>query len=113
MDRGEENVYGDNRAKGIEELKDRYAELMGQITDVIELQDELHQNWLDKMDEVQEKFSEQINSYQFLREILTHDLKVVELAFGADSYAEMAKFYEQQQNNYEKQLEFQRQQKDF
>ena len=113
MDRGEENVYGDNRAKGIEELKDKYTELMGQITDVIELQDELHQNWLDKMDEVQEKFSEQINSYQFLREILSHDLKVVELAFGADSYAEMAKFYEQQQNNYEKQLEFQRQQKDF
>ena len=36
----------------------KYNELMGQITDVIELQDELHQNCLDKMDEVQEKFKD-------------------------------------------------------
>ena len=113
MDLEEDNVYGDNRAKGIEELKERYTELMGKITDVIELQDELHQNWLDKMDEVQEKFDEQINSYEFLREILNHDLKVVQLAYGDDVYDKITKFYEQQQDNYEKQLDFQRQQKDF
>ena len=118
MNAGEESIYGStkagyNTAQAIEDLKDNYTQLMESINDVIELQDELHQDWLDKMDEVQEKFDEQISNYEFLRDIINHDIKILQLSLGEDAYGEMKKFYEAQQNNYEKQLDFQRQQKDF
>ena len=113
MDRGEDNVYGNNRAKGLEELKNYYTQLMESITGVIELQDELYQAVLDEMDDVQSKFDKQVESYEYLREILNHDLKVIQLTLGEDAYGEMMKFYEMQQDNYQKQLDFQRQQKDF
>ena len=113
MDAGKDNIYGDNRSQALEDLEKYYTTLMQSITDVIELQDELHQSLLDEMDEVQEKFDEQIDSYQFLSDLINHDMKVIELTLGEGAYGEMAKFYQMQQQNYEKQLDFQRQQKDF
>ena len=86
---------------------------MQSITDIIELQDELQQDVLDEMDEVQEKFDKQIDSYSYLREIINHDIKVIQMTLGEDAYSEMSKFYDIQQKNYEKQLDFQRQQRDF
>jgi hypothetical protein len=35
------------------------------------------------------------------------------MVYGEDSYGDLAKFYERQQKNYENQLDFQRQQKEF
>jgi hypothetical protein len=113
MDQSDANIYGHHRAEALENLKNYYTQLMTSIQDVIELQDELHQDVLDEMDEVQDKFSKQIESYEYLRELINHDMKVIELTLGNEAYGEMAKFYEAQQNNYEKQLDFQRQQKDF
>ena len=116
LNANENGVFGDangNKKKALEQLKEHYTQLMQSITDVIELQDELHQDWLDKMDEVQEKFSKQVSAYEFLRNVLDHDIKLIQMNLGEDAYAEMAKFYDAQQKNYEKQLEFQRQQKDF
>ena len=113
MDNGQDNVYGNNRTQALEDLKTYYTQLMQSITDVIELQDELHQNVLDEMDEVQDKFGKQISQYEYLRDIINHDMKVIQLTLGEDAYGAMTKFYEMQQDNYQKQLDFQRQQKDF
>ena len=113
LNNSENDVFGNSKKKALEQLKEHYTQLMQSITDVIELQDELHQDWLDKMDEVQEKFSKQVSAYEFLRNILDHDIKLIQMNLGEDAYAEMTKFYDTQQKNYEKQLEFQRQQKDF
>lgn len=110
---GQDNIFGNNTKKGLEELNTYYTKLMQSITDIIELQDELQQDVLDEMDEVQEKFDKQINSYSYLREIINHDIKVIQMTLGEDAYGEMAKFYDAQQKNYEKQLDFQRQQRDF
>lgn len=113
MDNGQNNVYGDNRKQALEDLKTYYTQLMESITDVIDLQEELHQAVLDEMDEVQAKFDKQVDSYQYLRDIINHDMKVIQLTLGEDAYGEMIKFYKMQEDNYEKQLDFQRQQKDF
>ena len=49
MNAGEDSIYGStkagyNRAQAIDDLKEHYTQLMQSITDVIELQDELHQD---------------------------------------------------------------------
>ncbi len=110
---GSSTVYGDNRQKALDELKEKYTSLMESMTSELELEEELYQNILDEMDKVQEKFDQQIESYQFLRDILNHDIKVIQMVYGDDSYGDLAKFYESQQKNYENQLDFQRQQKEF
>jgi hypothetical protein len=110
---GSSTVYGDNRQKALDELNEKYTALMESMTSELELEEELYQNILDEMDKVQEKFDQQIESYQFLRDILNHDIKVIQMVYGEDSYGDLAKFYERQQKNYENQLDFQRQQKEF
>jgi len=113
MDNGEDNVYGNNRAQALEDLKTYYDQLRDSLSEVLDLQEEIHQAVLDEMDRVQEKFSEQVHTYELLSEIIQHDLKLTQMYLGEDAYGEMAKFYEKQQENYTKQLNFQRQQKDF
>ena len=113
MDNGEDNVYGNNRAQALEDLKTYYDQLRDSLSEVLDLQEEIHQAVLDEMDRVQEKFSEQVHTYELLSEIIQHDLKLTQMYLGEDAYGEMAKFYEKQQENYTKQLDFQRQQKDF
>ena len=116
MDENTESVYGDtegNRAKALEDLKTYYTQLMQSITDVIELQDELHQDLLDEMDEIQGKFDEQIESYEYLSGVINHDLKVVQMIYGEDAYDTMDKFYDMQHDNYVQELDFYRKQRDF
>ena len=116
MDENTESVYGDtegNRAKALEDLKTYYTQLMQSITDVIELQDELHQDLLDEMDEIQSKFNDQIESYEYLSGVINHDLKVVQMIYGNDAYDTMDKFYDMQHENYIQELDFYRQQRDF
>ena len=110
---GQSSVYGDNRQKALDELKEKYTDLMDSMTQELELEEELYQAILDEMDKVQEKFDEQIESYEFLRDMINHDIKVIQMVYGENAYSDLTKFYEKQQDNYEKQLDFQRQQKDF
>ena len=110
---GKSSVYGDDRQKALDELKEKYTDLMDSMNQELELEEELYQAILDEMDKVQEKFDEQIESYEFLRDMINHDIKVIQMVYGENAYSDLAKFYEKQQDNYEKQLDFQRQQKDF
>lgn len=103
-------VYGDNATAAYEDLQKYYQQLMEELTNVKDLQDEIHQDFLDQMDEVQEKFDTQIDSYEYISGLLEHDLKLIQLHRGDDAYSEMAGYYEQQSQYDLKQLDFQRQQ---
>ena len=113
FDRGENNVFGNNRQTALETLDKDAEDLRKSITELINLQDELFQNVLDEMNAVDKQFDKQVKSYEFLREILNHDMKLIQLAYGDESYGALTKFYQANQDNYLKQLDFQRQQKDF
>lgn len=110
---GWSNVYGDNRTAALEDLKKYYEELMENLEDVLELQKEIHESYLDMMDEAQEKFDEQIKSYEMISDLIDHDMQVISLVYGEESYGQLAKYYDKQQQNFNSQLDFQRQQVDF
>lgn len=110
---GWSNVYGDNRTAALEDLKKYYEELMENLEDVLELQKEIHESYLDMMDEAQEKFDEQIKSYEMISDLIDHDMQVISLVYGEESYGQLAKYYDKQQQNFNNQLDFQRQQVDF
>lgn len=114
MDRtGQSNIYGDNRTAALDDLKKYYEELMNNLKNVLELQEEIHQSYIDMMDEAQEKFDEQIETYEMISDLIEHDMEVISLVYGEESYGQLAKYYDKQQQNFNSQLDFQRQQVDF
>lgn len=114
MDRtGISDWYGDNRAKALEDLKSYTDQLMESLGNVEDLVQEIKDSYLDMMDEAAEKFGDQIDLYEQVRDIITHDMNVIELVYGEESYKDLEKYYEKQEENYNRQLDFNRQQKDF
>lgn len=110
---GSSGVYGNDRAKALEDLKKYYDELRKQMEDILNLQKEVHKSYIDMMNEAQEKFDEQIKSYEIINNLIEHDKKVISLVYGDEAYRQLSNFYEKQQANYNAQLDFQRQQADF
>ena len=110
---GTSSIYGDNEAQALEDLKTYYEQLMSDLTDVHDLIDEIRESYLDMMDEAQEKFDEQVETYEYIRDLLTHDMDLITMVYGDEAYDKLVDFYEKQEDNYNKQLDFQRQQKDF
>ena len=113
MDAGEANVYGDNRTQALEDLKNYYTQLMQSMTDLDDLRKEMHESLLNEIDRVQEKFDEQIKKYETITNLINHDMKMIQLYYGEDSYAKLEKFYRQQQENNEQQLNMLRLEEEF
>ena len=110
---GWSNVYGDNRTAALDDLKKYYEELMTNLQDVLKLQEEIHESYMDMMDEAQEKFDEQIKSYEMISDLIDHDMQVISLVYGDIAYAQLARYYDKQQQNFNNQLDFQKQQVNF
>ena len=112
-DTGWSDVYGDNRAQALEDLQTYYEQMMEDLQDLEELQDEIHESYLDMIDEAQDKFDEQIDTFEQITSLIEHDMDLIELINGEESYSELANYYEKLEDNYNKQLDFQRQQVEF
>jgi uncharacterized protein YjaG (DUF416 family) len=113
MERGEDNVYGDNKTQALEDLQKYYTQLMESMSQVYQLQRDLHQAVMDEIEAVQEGFDKQVENYRLLNSIMEHDKKLIALVYGEDAYDKFANYYQQQQENYNKTLEFQRMEKEF
>ena len=48
-----------------------------------------------------------------ISDLIEHDMEVISLVYGEQSYSQLAKYYDKQQQNFNNQLDFQRQQADF
>ena len=110
---GTSTVYGNNKAQAMEDLKEYYEELMGQLEDVEDLVDEIEESYLDMIDEAKDKFDEQINQYEYIADLVDHNMNIIGLLYGDDAYSQMSKYYEVQEKNNNAQLDFYRQQVDF
>lgn len=110
---GISSVYGDNKTQALEDLQTYYSQLMSDLTDIVDLQEDIHQSYLDMIDEAQDKFDKQIDAYEQISKLIEHDMKLIELIGGEDSYEDLIALYDKQYANNLAQLDFQRQQVDF
>ena len=110
---GTSSIYGNDRAKAIEDMKTYYEELMKQLEDVQSLVDEINQSYLDMMDEAKTKFEEQVSMYEYIADLVDSDMNIVKLLYGEDSFEEFERFYNVMENNNNKNLDFQKQQIEF
>lgn len=107
------SAYGDNKAQAMEDLKKYYEELMDQLEDIVDLVDEIRHSYLDMIDEAVEAFDKQVDQYDYIADLLKHDMNVVGLVYGDRAYDEMARYYEQIEKNNNQELDFLRKRVDY
>lgn len=100
------NNYGDNQAQALEDLKTYYEQLMDQLGEVQDLVDSIKESYLDMIDEAVDAFDKQVNQYEYINDLLAHDIDLIKLLYGEDAYSEMEKYYGQIENNNNKELDF-------
>ena len=109
---GTANVYGDNRAKALEDLKEYIDELADNLEDVEDLINDIKKSIFDAIDHVQDSIDDQIDEYDYITDLINHNVKMVQLLYGQDAYATMQKYFSMQEKNNNKELNFLKQQKD-
>lgn len=100
------DVYGDNQAKGLEDLENYYQELIQQMEDIVDLVDEIKESYLDMIDKAIEDFDRQVDQYEYIADLLDHNMNVVGLVYGDKAYEKMANYYRQIEQNNNQELDF-------
>lgn len=100
------DAYGDNKAQAMEDLQKYYEELMQQLEDIVDLVDEIKESYLDMIDEAVEAFDKQVDQYEYIKDLLDHDMNVIGLVYGDKAYAQMTQYYEQIEKNNNQELDF-------
>lgn len=110
---GKSAIYGDNKKQAMEDLQKDLKQLMQQLQDVQAAIDAIDQAYLDTIDDVKSHFDEQIESYEFISDMLEHDMDLITLIYGESNYNSMNKYYETLNKNQLKQLDSLKKQEDF
>ena len=103
---GSSDVYGKDKARAMQELKDAIDQSMTSLTEMQELIDEIKDAYLSMMDEAKEKFNEQVSLYEQVASLIDHDMNIISLVYGDEAYSKMAEYYKKQKENNESQLDF-------
>ena len=110
---GSSAIYGDNKAQAMEDLQNDLKELMGQMEDIQELIDDIDNVYLDTVDNIEEQFDKQIEDYEYIGELIEHDINLLSLLYGDKNYDAMNRYYETLERNNLKQLDSLKRQRDF
>jgi len=86
---------------------------MNDLLAIQDIEDEMQQKVLDAIDEAQDKFDKQIDTYQQLGDMLEHDAKLIEMTLGDKAYEQLGQLFEKQHENNTQQLIFYRTQVDY
>ena len=110
---GSSAIYGDNKAQAMEDLQNDLKKLMEQMEDIQGLIDDVDKAYLDTIGDIGEQFDKQIDDYEYIGELIEHDIDLLSLIYGDKNYDAMNKYYEILEKNNLKQLDSLKQQRDF
>ena len=111
--KGSSAIYGTDKKAALEDLKKNLASLQTQLRGLNQSIGEIDQTYLDTIDDIDDQFSKQSQDYEYVEELLTHDLDLLTLLYGDKNYQAMDKYYAQLNENSNKHIDFLRQQADF
>ena len=109
---GTSSVYGDNMSAAVEDLKKYNDSLMENLEDAQDIINKIKDSYLDAIDEANDKLEEQTKQYEYIADLINHDMNMVELLGGEDDYADLARYYEMMHANNMQNVEFLRMQRD-
>ena len=106
------NMSITDRAAQLEKIKEIFDDLQDQMEGFKEIADEIKESIFDAIDAAQDAFDEQMDEYEYLGDLIDHNMKVTEMFFGDEAYDQMVKFYDRIEENNNAQLDFLAKQKD-
>ena len=106
------NMSITDRAAQLEKIKEIFDDLQDQMEKFKEIADEIKESIFDAIDAAQDAFDEQMDEYEYLGDLIDHNMKITEMFFGDEAYDQMAKFYDRIEENNNAQLDFLAKQKD-
>lgn len=109
MKNGQQSVYYDNMAQAMEDLANYSSKLQDSMMNVKDLIDQVDKAYLDMYDNIKDQIDEQLDDYEFLNDLIEHDVDLLQLLYGDQQYAAMNSYYEAQYNNQTSQIAFLRQ----
>ena len=109
---GTSSIYGDNMSAAVEDLKKYNDNLMENLEDSQDIINKIKDSYLDAIDEANDKLEEQTKQYEYIADLINHDMNMVELLGGEDDYADLASYYEMMHANNMQNVEFLRMQRD-
>jgi len=75
--------------------------------------DDIDEAYLDTVDDVEKQFDKQIEDYEYIEELIQHNIDLLSLLYGDRNYDAMDKYYSTLEKNNIKQLDSLRKQRDF
>ena len=110
---GSADYYDDNRKQALEDLQKYYEQTMSDLTDIEDIIDEIEKSLGETLDDISDQMQEQLDAYEQLSDTLDHDMKLIQLVFGEDSYSKLEDYYAKKEQNFNSRLDFQKQQVKF
>lgn len=110
---GSADSYDENRKKALEDLQKYYEQTMSDLTDIEDVIDEIEKSLGETLDDISDQMQDQLKAYEQLSDTLDHDMKLIQLVFGEDSYSKLEDYYAKKEQNFNSRLDFQKQQVEF
>ena len=106
------NMTVTDRQARLEQIKKVMDDLQGQMEDFKSLTDDIKKSIFDTIDAAQDAFDQQMDEYEYVGDLINHNMKVTELLFGDQAYDRMTKYYDRIEENNNNQLDFLTKEKD-
>lgn len=110
---GSADYYDNDRKQALEDLQKYYEQTMSDLTDIEDIIDEIEKSLGETLDDISDQMQEQLDAYEQLSDTLDHDMKLIQLVFGEDSYSKLEDYYAKKEQNFNSRLDFQKQQVEF
>ena len=110
---GSADYYDNDRKKALEDLQKYYEQTMSDLTDIEDIIDEIEKSLGETLDDISDQMQDQLKAYEQLSNTLDHDMKLIQLVFGEDSYSKLEDYYAKKEQNFNSRLDFQKQQVEF
>lgn len=108
---GQSSIYGDNYQSALDDLQKYNNQLMSSMQDAEDIIKNIKNSIFDAIDLTQQALDEQKDEYEYISELIDHDVNVTKLIYGEDAYDSLEKYYTLQEKNNNDELDFLKQQK--
>ena len=110
---GWSNLYGKDQATALSDLANYRQQLQDSLSAVAEKIKEIEESYIQQIQKIKGKFDDQLSNYEQIQSIIEHDMNLIKLLKGNESYEQLANYYDKSTKNYENEIGMLRNQVDY
>lgn len=103
---GWSGIFGDQKSVAMDTLKEDTENLMKDLLEMKELEKQIRESYPKMIDEMSDAFDKQIENYEYIDDLINHDMQLIGLLYGDRAYSEMDNYYNKIEQNNNQQIDF-------